>query len=252
MDPTPPTRAHRARRALTRLLTGITLLAVLGPPLQVLAVRWITPPLTLTMLDSAWTHQSWPETSWWTEVPAWHGPVGRAVVASEDGWFFVHDGFDPSAIADALKARKAGTSSRGASTLSQQVARNAFLWQGRSWLRKGLEAGYTVLLELLVPKERILELYLQLAQTGPNTYGFDAGARRWFGKAGTALTLTEAAQLAAILPKPSSWNPRGSYATERAALTLQHAVPFPTERGFDQLVQRGEQRLSWDQVWDAL
>jgi monofunctional biosynthetic peptidoglycan transglycosylase len=253
MEPVSASPAEGRRWSWSRLrwwALRVLVFLVVAPVVQVLLVRWVTPPITMTMVGTGWARGEWPETSSVT-VP-WDGPIGRAVIGSEDGWFFLHNGFDPGAIAEVLQARAEGRSSRGASTLSQQVARNAFLWQGRSWLRKGLEAGYTVLLELLVPKERILELYLQIAQTGPNTFGFEAGAQRWFGKPAAALSKEEAARLVAVLPAPSTWNPRGEYAGGRAAVILGQLVPYPGEPGFEQVRKAAEARMDWAQVWEAV
>jgi monofunctional glycosyltransferase len=125
-----------------------------------------------------------------------------AVIASEDQKFPFHHGFDFGAIQDAVKEQETGVRSRGASTLSQQTAKNLFLWGGRSYVRKGLEAWFTMLLELCWPKTRILEVYLNSAQFGPDVYGIEAAAQTYFHKHATALTRSEAAQLAAVLPNP--------------------------------------------------
>jgi monofunctional glycosyltransferase len=125
-----------------------------------------------------------------------------AVIASEDQKFPFHHGFDFGAIQDAVKEQETGVRSRGASTISQQTAKNLFLWGGRSYIRKGLEAWFTMLLELCWPKSRILEVYLNSAQFGPDVYGIEAAAQNYFHKHASALTRSEAAQLAAVLPNP--------------------------------------------------
>ena len=125
-----------------------------------------------------------------------------AVIASEDQKFPFHHGFDFGAIQDAVKEQETGVRSRGASTISQQTAKNLFLWGGRSYIRKGLEAWFTMLLELCWPKTRILEVYLNSAQFGPDVYGVEAAAQTYFHKHASALTRSEAAQLAAVLPNP--------------------------------------------------
>ncbi|MEQ8494615.1 MAG: monofunctional biosynthetic peptidoglycan transglycosylase [Gammaproteobacteria bacterium] len=134
-----------------------------------------------------------------TRISPW---AALAVIAAEDQRFAEHGGFDLAAIEDALTAHAGGARLRGASTLSQQVAKNLFLWPGRSWLRKGLEAGYTVLLELLLDKRRILELHLNIAEYGPGVYGVEAAAQRYFGRAAAALEPRQAALLATALPNP--------------------------------------------------
>ncbi len=125
-----------------------------------------------------------------------------AVVAAEDQRFPAHHGFDFKAMRAAVAAGNRGGKLRGASTISQQVAKNLFLWPGRSWLRKGIEAYFTILLEALLPKRRILEIYLNTAELAPGVYGVEAAAQRFFDKPAAQLTLNDAAQLAAVLPNP--------------------------------------------------
>jgi monofunctional biosynthetic peptidoglycan transglycosylase len=140
-----------------------------------------------------------------------------AVIASEDQKFLAHDGFDFEAIGQAMEDAGRGGRRRGASTISQQVAKNLFLWSGQNWLRKGLEAWFTVWIELIWPKQRILEVYLNVAQFGPGTWGVEAASRRYFGKPAARLTRHEAALLAAVLPSPTRYrvvNP-GPYVRQR-------------------------------------
>ena len=125
-----------------------------------------------------------------------------AVVAAEDQLFPVHMGFDFRQIDKALQDRERGRRVRGASTISQQVAKNLFLWQGQSWFRKGIEAGITVLIELTWSKRRILEVYLNIAEFGRGTYGVEAASRRYFHKGADRLNRSDAALLAAVLPNP--------------------------------------------------
>jgi monofunctional biosynthetic peptidoglycan transglycosylase len=141
-----------------------------------------------------------------------------AVVAAEDQRFPHHHGFDLDAIADALEAAEDGSRMRGASTISQQVAKNLFLWSGRSWVRKGLEAYFTVLLETLWSKRRILEVYLNIAEFSDGIYGVEAAARFWYHKPASQLTAMEAARLATVLPNPRVLRvkPPTRYVTQRA------------------------------------
>ncbi len=188
-------------------------LGLLGPAIAVLPLRWVSVESTAFMRqDEArgdTVRQIW--------VPAEHiSPwLGIAVVASEDQKFPMHHGFDLESIRDAMDDGAA----RGASTLSQQVVKNIYLWQGRSWIRKGFEAWLTVYLELLVPKPRILEIYLNIAQFGPGIYGAEAAATNLFGKPSALLTLDEAARLAAVLPAPQRMNAAqpSAYVRDRAA-----------------------------------
>jgi monofunctional biosynthetic peptidoglycan transglycosylase len=128
--------------------------------------------------------------------------LALAVVAAEDQKFPTHAGFDVDAIAGALQSNADGGRVRGASTISQQVAKNLFLWSGRSWVRKGLEAWFTVLIEALWSKHRILEVYLNVAEFGDGIYGAEAAAQRFFGRPAAALGRAQAARLAAVLPNP--------------------------------------------------
>ncbi len=201
------------RYALKRLL-----LVVLGlfafSVLPVLLFRWVPVPTSAFMLEADLkpVHQEW--VSWPHIAPA----VRLAVVASEDQKFPDHHGFDFEAIDKALEHNQKHHRLRGASTISQQTAKNLFLWSGRSYVRKGLEAYFTVLLETLWPKRRILEVYLNIAQFGPDVYGVEEAAHRYFGKPAARLDAHEAAVLAAVLPNPEKMHagsPSG-YVQERA------------------------------------
>lgn len=141
----------------------------------------------------------------WVPLEKISPQAALAVIASEDQRFPFHAGFDFESIREAVRDNAKGGKVRGASTLTQQVAKNLFLWKGRSWVRKGLEAGLTGLIELLWPKERILEMYLNIAEFGPGTYGVQAAAQRFYGKDAAHLTRREAATLAAVLPAPKRW-----------------------------------------------
>ncbi|HST44844.1 MAG TPA: monofunctional biosynthetic peptidoglycan transglycosylase [Luteimonas sp.] len=144
----------------------------------------------------------------WRALDAIAPTLAVALVAAEDQNFARHDGFDLAAIAQAREHNARGRPVRGASTISQQLAKNLFLWSGRSWLRKGLEAWYTVLIEALWPKQRILETYANVAEFGDGIYGAQAAARAFWSKDAARLTLTESARLAAVLPSPKRYNAR--------------------------------------------
>lgn len=144
----------------------------------------------------------------------------RAVLASEDDRFYLHFGFDLTEIENAMERARRGRRLRGASTITQQVAKNLFLWEGRSYLRKGLEAYLTLVLELCLSKERILDIYLNLAEWGDGVFGAEMAARTHFKKSAKSLTREEAARLAAILPSPRRWSPRGPIASRRASSIL--------------------------------
>jgi len=146
--------------------------------------------------------------------------LARAVIASEDTLFCGHGGFDWAAIEGAFEDNEEGRRLRGGSTISQQTAKNAFLWPDRSWTRKGIEAWFTLLIETLWPKSRILEVYLNSVEWDDGVYGAEAAARHHFKKPAAALTRREAALLAVVLPNPRNWspNPPGAYVARRAGV----------------------------------
>lgn len=165
--------------------------------LLVLLYRFVPPPVTLTMLFDE--HGI---TKDWTPLEDIDPDMARAVIAGEDSKFCSHHGFDAEAINKALEYNQRGGRIRGGSTISQQTAKNVFLWQGGGFFRKGLEAWFTVLIEALWDKRRIMEVYLNVAETGLGTYGVQAGALRYFDHGADHLTTTEAARIAAVLPLP--------------------------------------------------
>ena len=159
----------------------------------------VPPPVTATMLldDNGITKD-------WTGFSDISPNMARAVIAAEDGKFCSHNGFDTEAIQKAIERNAQGGRLRGGSTISQQVAKNAFLWQGGGFFRKGLEAYFTFLIETIWSKKRIMEVYLNIAETGIGTYGVQAGAQRYFNKNAKDLTGIEAARIAAALPSPKT------------------------------------------------
>ncbi len=160
-----------------------------------------------------------------------------AVIAAEDGKFCEHDGFDREAIEEALEERARGERQRGASTISQQTAKNVFLWQGGGWFRKGLEAYFTVLIENLWDKRRIMEVYLNVAETGLGTYGVESGAQRYFNHSAARLSADEASRIAAVLPSPktrAAVNPGGF--TARYGNTIEARIGVVRRDGLDSCV----------------
>ncbi len=221
------------------------------------SVRWITPPVTWTMLGAMWDHRGGIERD--VQPLDALGRVPRMAVAGEDGAFWLHRGFDWVGICSAIDqnraARERGSNKRvGGSTIPQQVVRNAFLWQGRSWLRKGLETWLTWWLVRLVPRERILELYVNLAQTGPLTFGMEAGAQRSFGKSAAELSDDEAARLVALLPSPASWSVDDPHVVKQARRIRRNLDPWPGEQYFNAVADAYEDRnpgplgCAWRQV----
>ena len=166
----------------------------------VLALRTVDPPTSMVMLLQPGDVDEVEYT--WVGRDAIAASAARAVMAAEDQRFVEHHGIDFVSLDKALAEYRDGDGLRGASTITQQVAKNLFLWQGRSFVRKGLEAYFAVLLEMCWTKERILEMYLNIAEFGPNVFGVEAAARQYFALSAASLTAQQAALLAAVLPNP--------------------------------------------------
>lgn len=211
-----PRRPGILRRLLRRLLWTALLVLFVLPPLVLAAYRWLPPPATPLMLIRLAEGRGLDYRFRPLDQISPH--LARAVIASEDNLFCEHLGFDLEALRTELERARAGERPRGASTLTQQTAKNLFLWPGRDLARKLVEAWLAPQLELILGKRRILELYLNVAELGPGIYGAEAAAQAWFGKPASGLTPGEAARLAVILPAPLSWQPGGTYATERSAV----------------------------------
>ncbi len=203
---------------------GALLTVLLLPIPFVAAYRFLPPPVTPLMLIRAAAGE--PIRKTWVPLARISPWLPRAVIASEDARFCFHHGFDFEEIGAALDRYRAGHRLRGASTLSQQTAKNLLLWPGRNLLRKAIEAYITVLLELGWPKSRILEVYLNIVEWGPGVYGAEAAAATHFHKPATMLSRREAALLAAVLPNPRvlSADRPSPYVEERAA-TIEARMP---------------------------
>ena len=215
---------HRISRFFLKVLLLTILAFVLLSLLLVLPFRWVNPPITMVMADR-WitsTEDFQLRKTWlsWDEMPK-HAAL--AVVTSEDQKFPLHSGFDLKAIQQALKERERRGGLRGASTISQQVAKNMYLWTGRSWFRKGLEVWFTLLIELSWSKQRILEIYLNIAEWGPGVFGLEAASQYHFGRSAANLTPMQAALLASSLPSPLNYNPArpAQHLHKRAEWNLQ-------------------------------
>ncbi|MEH6716131.1 monofunctional biosynthetic peptidoglycan transglycosylase [Parasphingorhabdus flavimaris] len=189
----------------------------------------VPPPVTATMImdENGITKD-------WTSFSDFSPNMVRAVIAAEDGKFCSHDGFDTEAIQKAIKRNAQGGRIRGGSTISQQTAKNAFLWQGGGFFRKGLEAYFTFLIETIWSKKRIMEVYLNLAETGIGTYGVQAGAQRYFKKDAKDLTRIEAARIAAALPLPKKRAVNGASGfTARYGNTIAARINVVRNEGLD-------------------
>ena len=198
----PPLRSGRPgliRRAWRFLVRAVVIFVVVSIGMTAL-YRIVPPPVTLTMLfDSNGFEKDW------TSLSRIDRDMVAAVIAGEDAKFCEHNGFDTEAIEQAMERNARGGRLRGGSTISQQTAKNVFLWQGTGWtryVRKGLETWFTFLIETLWNKRRIMEVYLNVAETGIGTYGVEAGAQRYFKHSAAQLTRVEAARIAAALPSP--------------------------------------------------
>ncbi|MCY1279836.1 Penicillin-binding protein 2D [compost metagenome] len=214
-------------RNLPRRLLKILLWFVAGSAALVLVFRWVPPPGSMLMVERK--VESWIDgepidlqRDWvsWDDLP---NSLKIAVIAGEDQKFPEHHGFDLPAIEQALKHNERGRSIRGASTISQQVAKNLFLWPGRSWLRKGFEAWFTVLIETLWSKQRILEVYLNSVEWDSGVFGAQAAARHHFGVDARRLSRQQASLLAAVLPNPREWSAArpSPYVRQRSAWIRQ-------------------------------
>lgn len=181
----------------------------------VVIYRFVPPPITITMVGDVVAGRGLDKD--WMSLSDMDPDMARAAIAGEDGKFCSHDGFDREAIAKAFQRNQRGGRIRGGSTISQQTAKNAFLWQGGGYIRKGLEAWFTVLIENIWGKRRIMEVYLNIAETGIGTYGANAGAQRYFNHDASTLTPVEAARIAAVLPLPKK-----RAATSPSGFTRRH------------------------------
>jgi monofunctional glycosyltransferase len=200
-------------RLLWRIILWVAIAFFGSSILAVVVYNFVNPPVTPLMvirwLDPSSDSQPYRLKKTWVPLDKISPNLQLAVVASEDNKFTEHWGFDFEAIEKAQKfnERKQGRKIRGASTISQQTAKNVFLWPQRSWVRKGLEAYFTGLIELIWSKKRIMEVYLNVIEMGKGIYGAEAASQAYFGKPASRLTRPEAAILAAILPDPDKWNP---------------------------------------------
>jgi monofunctional biosynthetic peptidoglycan transglycosylase len=234
-------RRRDTRSWLRRILGWIVKLVVaffVISALWVLAYRFINPPITVTMIGDVLAGRGLHKE--WMPIDRIDRDMVRAAIAAEDSKFCSHNGFDFEAIEDAMKRNASGGRIRGGSTISQQTAKNAFLWQGGGYARKGVEAWFTFLIEHLWGKRRIMEVYLNLAETGIGTYGVNAGAERYYGHDASAMSPIEAARIAAVFPLPKK---RGAVApkgfTRRYGNTIDARIGVVGRDGLDACVYKG-------------
>ncbi|MDR3508351.1 MAG: monofunctional biosynthetic peptidoglycan transglycosylase [Caulobacteraceae bacterium] len=202
---------------LRRLLLSVLLAIVILPPLSVVAYRFIPPPVTILMIIRL--VQGYGLDYRWRPLKEISPALVQAAVASEDARFCQHHGFDFDAMQKAMAHNERKPNRiKGGSTISQQTAKNVFLWPGRSYLRKGIEAGYTVMIETVWGKRRIMEVYLNVIEFGPGIYGAEAASQRFFHEDASRLTPAQAAHLIVVLPKPLKWSAEapGPYVAKRS------------------------------------
>lgn len=221
-------------KKLSNSLIKLALVFIVVSLIVVIPLRWLNPPMTMVMLNrwlSSSSEHFTLQQQWlsWGQIPK-HAAL--AVMTSEDQRFAIHYGFDISSIKQSLKSIGTGQRLRGASTISQQVARNVYLWTGRSWIRKAFEAWFTLLIELAWSKQRILEVYLNIAEWGDGVFGLEAASQYHFGYSAAHLTPMQSALLASSLPNPLKFNPAqpSKYLIDRAHWNLEQQKWFTTDR----------------------
>jgi monofunctional biosynthetic peptidoglycan transglycosylase len=235
-------RRQRSQRSLpgrvigwiVKLIVAFFLISILW----VLAYRFVPPPITATMIGDVVSGRGLHKD--WMPVSQIDRDMVRAAIAAEDSKFCSHNGFDIEAIEDAMKRNASGGRIHGGSTISQQTAKTTFLWNGGGYARKGVEAWFTFLIEHLWGKRRIMEVYLNNAETGIGTYGVNAASQRYFGHDASAMSATEAARIAAVLPLPKK---RGAVApkgfTRRYGNTIAARIGIVGRDGLDACVYKG-------------
>jgi monofunctional biosynthetic peptidoglycan transglycosylase len=221
-----------------KILKRIVLIILISQFLYIILLKWVFPPVTFTQLNSLLSGEGLYRD--YVRMDDIDMDMRLAVISSEDQLFPDHNGFDWKSIKKAMEynKRKPGRV-RGASTLSQQTAKNVFLWQGRSWIRKGLEVYFTAMIELIWGKERILEMYLNIAEMGEGIYGVEAAAQTYYGKSAAALSRKEAAQIAACLPNPKKYKvkPVSKYVAARSKWVVRQMNNLESDQDVQALIK---------------
>lgn len=222
---------------MLKFLKKLLLYLFVGHLLYIVALKWINPPITITQITQGIEQKKLKR----DYVP--YDKMGKnikmAVIASEDQKFPYHNGFDMDEIQKAYDDNQSGKRFRGGSTISQQVAKNVFLWQGRSWIRKGLEVYFTFMIEMIWGKERILEMYLNTSEMGIGVFGIEAASEYYYNKPAIDLSKNEAARIAAALPNPRKYNvnPPSSYISKRANNIMRQMRNIQGSKGLDELIK---------------
>ena len=226
------------KKTFWQILKRILLIIFISQLLYIILLKWVFPPVTFTQLNSLLSGEGLYRD--YVRMDDIDRDMRLAVISSEDQLFPDHNGFDWKSIKKAMEynQRKPGRV-RGASTLSQQTAKNVFLWQGRSWMRKGLEVYFTAMIELIWGKERILEMYLNIAEMGEGIYGVEAASQTYYGKSAAALSRKEAAQIAACLPNPKKYKvkPVSKYVAARSRWVIRQMNNLETDPDVQRLIR---------------
>jgi len=215
-------------KKITGILTKVFLWFLMVTVLWVLFYRFVNPPITLLMIQRNIERSSEDRPGKmekkWVDFDDMSDNMKRAAVSAEDQLFLKHIGFDVKAIEKAFATNKKGKKIKGGSTISQQTAKNVFLWPGRSWIRKGFEAYFTLLIEIFWSKERILEVYLNVIEMGDGIYGAEAASQAYYGKSCTKLSRAQAALIASCFPNPRRWSPKNAtpYIRHRQYLIMKN------------------------------
>ena len=225
-------------RPVRRVLLALLIIGLVVPPAGVLVYRFVPPPATILMIQRLFEGHGLDYR--WRPLSKMSPALPQAAVASEDARFCEHHGFDFAAIEKAARHNERRPDRiKGGSTISQQAAKNVFLWPGRSWLRKGLEAGYTVLIEAVWGKRRIMEVYLNVVEFGPGIYGAEAASQRFFHEPASGLSAAQAARLIAVLPKPLKWSAAAPQAyVERRVRRIDGSIGVVRDDGLAACVLR--------------
>ena len=218
-----PSKSGLVGRLVRWAMLGVLIFVILGPVAVVAVYRVVPPPITWLMVQRLFEGKGFDRR--WVLLSDISPQLVRAVIASEDSGFCQHHGFDLTAIEKALHHNAVSERIRGGSTISQQTAKNVFLWPHRDWVRKGLETWFTVLIEGLWGKPRIMEVYLNSIEWGPGVYGAEAAAQANFHTSARVLSPAQAARLAAIIPKPLAWKAArpGPYIQRRSGTIVARA-----------------------------
>ncbi len=227
--------------AIWRKIKRVIIILIAAHFIYIVLLRWINPPITVTQFTNL--IQGYGLKRDYVDFEEMSPNIRLAVMASEDQLFPDHNGFDVASIKKALKNNaKKSKRVRGASTISQQVAKNVFLWQGRTWVRKGLEVYFTFMIELVWSKERILEMYLNVAEMGKGIFGVEAASQAYFKKPASKLTRTQAAMIAACLPNPKKYTvkPVSKYIARRYPWIVIQMNNLEGDEDIDQLLTMPE------------